>query len=87
MGKPVPFERKWLEEAHKIFKGDKNIKPKREHIIAAMTTLVSFSKDAETLRGLMRKVFDEAAQRRKEQGLPIPEKPPGLDANIKLPWN
>ena len=79
-------KRQWLEEAYRIFSGDKNIKPKVEHVNAAMETLIGFSKDAENLRNLMRKAYDEAAQRRKENDLPIPPMPISLQRKVDLPW-
>lgn len=81
-----PLKRDWLTEAHKIFKGEK-IAPKKQHIVAAMEMLIGLSKDTETLKKLMKQVFMEASTIRKAKGLPAPPIPPGLDKEVKLPWN
>lgn len=80
-----PFKRDWLDEAYKILKGEK-IKPKKEHVVAAMEMLVGLSKDTEQLKKLMKQVFLEASNMRRAKGQPAPPIPPGLDQDVKLPW-
>jgi hypothetical protein len=80
------FRRDWLKEAYKIAAGDQNIAPKKEHVRAAIDALATLAKDAGRLRDLMKQAYSEACRRRKEQGLPAPPKPPGLDNEEGFPW-
>lgn len=75
----LPFRRNWLAEAYMIAQGNQKIKPKREHIQHSLMALSELAKDVQNLRGLMRTAYEEACRRRREQGLPVPPKPPGLD--------
>lgn len=81
-----PFRRDWLKEAYKIAQGDRRIQLKREHIIAAISTLVALSTESSNLRQLMSLAYEEACKRREEMGLPVPPKPKGLEKDYKFPW-
>lgn len=84
MGDNKPFERDYLKEAYKIYKGDRSISMKKKHIIAAMEAVVFFHSQTEGLRKLMDSAYQEAVKRRKENGLPEPVKPPSLSPGPKF---
>lgn len=78
MDKKQPFQRNWLAEAYKIAKGDTTIAPKREHIAAAVNTLIDIKARAEQLKKIMMKAYNDACAKRKAQGLSNPPMPPSL---------
>lgn len=84
MEKKQPFQRDFLKEAYKIYKGDKRLKLKKEHINAAMESLEFFQKQTEGLRQLMENAYNEAVKRRADNGLPPPPKPPFLEKGPSL---
>lgn len=78
MDEKKPFKREWLKEAYMIAKGDQNISPKREHVKAAVEMLIGIKVEAERLRKLMLRAYNDACAKRKAQGLPNPPPPPSL---------
>jgi hypothetical protein len=75
--KPQPFKRNWLKEAYMIAKG-MDIPPKKEHIQHVVNEIIAIRMEANKLRNVMMKAYDEACKRRKERGEPIPPPPPSL---------
>jgi hypothetical protein len=73
--KQTPFRRNWLKEAYMIFKGDTKIKVKKEHVIETMAQLVVIKQEAEQLRILIERSYNQHVERCKKEGLPIPPKP------------
>lgn len=71
-------KRNWLEEAYKLHAGDKNIKAKKEHVKAAIDSLLELSRKTEKLHSIMHIAYTEACRTRREKGLPIPPIPEAL---------
>lgn len=77
------MKRDWLEEAYKIHAGDMNLKPKREHIRAAISHILELAKKTQKLHSVMHLAYAEACKRRQEQGLPVPPLPEALEPYTK----
>jgi tRNA/tmRNA/rRNA uracil-C5-methylase (TrmA/RlmC/RlmD family) len=80
----TPYRRNYLKEAYKIFRGDKKIKPTKEHVRVTMESLVFFQNQTEQLRQLMEYAYDEAVKKRAAIGLPPPPRPPALNKGPDL---
>jgi hypothetical protein len=75
MSNTLPFKRDWLHEAYKIFRGDTNIKVKKEHVIAAIENIIEIQKSTEELRRLMKMAYEQMAIGRLKAGLEPPPMP------------
>lgn len=76
--KPKTYRREWLKEAYLIFRGDTKIKPKKEHVAAAIQSLIHIQEETKKLRDVLKLAYDEACKKRAAQGLPNPPMPPTL---------
>lgn len=61
-----------------MYSGDKNIKPKREHVIAVMEEMRLLASKTQRLHSVMTLAYEQACKNREKQGLSIPEPPKDL---------
>lgn len=78
-------KRNWLKEAYEIHSGDKNIKVKREHVIALVDSIAELAKKTQKLHSVMHLAYAEACKKRNAQGLPVPPVPESLRNYAKAP--
>lgn len=71
-------KRNWLEECYQIRGGNRNVKPKVEHVKAAIEALERLAKSHEKLLGLMNHAYENVAKNRQANGMEMPPMPEAL---------